>query len=180
MTKRAAMTTRAGMTTRKLDDIGADYLQRRGARSAPRLTNCLSGYNLISAYEEIVYGVPGARVLRAGDVVTIEVTVKLGRYSADSAGTVLIAPIADEGAKLRACAAAAFGRAIRVARAPEAAPGHGARDRARGEAAGRIDPRKMGDRASISRCMPPYILFFEPDAAKYRKSLSRLSGQGGN
>lgn len=49
---------RPGMTTAELDGIGASYLRRRGARSAPQLTYGFPGFNLISVNEEIVHGVP--------------------------------------------------------------------------------------------------------------------------
>ncbi|MGH7622402.1 MAG: type I methionyl aminopeptidase [Gemmatimonadaceae bacterium] len=113
-TMRAA--TQAGITTHELDDIGAEFLRRHGARSAPRFAYGFPGFNLISVNEEIVHGVPGPRVLRAGDVVKIDVTAELGGYIADSADTVLIAPVADDAWRLRRCAEAAFARAMRVAR----------------------------------------------------------------
>lgn len=92
--------TRAGITTQELDDIGADFLRRHGARSAPRFTYGFPGFNLISVNEEIVHGVPGPRVLRAGDVVKIDVTAELDGYIADSADAVLIAPVAERARRL--------------------------------------------------------------------------------
>jgi methionyl aminopeptidase len=108
---------RPGMTTADLDAVGAEVLERHGARSAPRITYDFPGFNCISVNEEIVHGVPGARVLAPGDVVKIDVTAELDGYIADSARTVLLPPVAPEGRKLRACAEAAFGRGLRAARA---------------------------------------------------------------
>lgn len=62
--ERMRSATRAGITTQELDDIGADFLRRHGARSAPRFAYGFPGFNLISVNEEIVHGVPGPRVLR--------------------------------------------------------------------------------------------------------------------
>ena len=78
---------RPGMTTEQLDDVGAKFLRKHGARSAPQLTYDFPGFNCISVNDEIVHGVPGPRVLAAGDVVKIDVTAELDGYIADSAIT---------------------------------------------------------------------------------------------
>jgi methionyl aminopeptidase len=106
---------RAGMTTEQLDDIGAAFLRRRGARSAPQLTYDFPGFNCISVNDEVVHGVPGARVLRPGDVVKIDVTAELDGFIADSAITVVIPPVSAQSRSLTECARAAFDRAMTVA-----------------------------------------------------------------
>lgn len=107
---------RPGMTTAELDGVGADFLRRHGARSAPQLTYNFPGFNLISVNEQIVHGVPGARRLEPGDVVKIDVTAELDGYIADSATTVLLPPVSPVARKLRKCARAAFEKALAVAR----------------------------------------------------------------
>ena len=107
---------RPGMTTAELDEVGASFLRRHGARSAPQMTYNFPGFNLISVNEQIVHGVPGPRRLEPGDVVKIDVTAELGGYIADSATTVLLPPVSLVGRKLRKCARAAFQRALAVAR----------------------------------------------------------------
>jgi methionyl aminopeptidase len=108
---------RPGITTEQLDDVGAAFLRRRGARSAPQLTYDFPGFNCISVNDEVVHGVPGARVLRAGDVVKIDVTAELDGFIADSAITVVIPPVTASGRTLEQCAKAAFDRAFAVATA---------------------------------------------------------------
>jgi len=107
---------RPGMTTAELDQVGADFLRRQGARSAPQLTYNFPGFNLISVNEQIVHGVPGSRRLEPGDVVKIDVTAELGGYIADSATTVVLPPASPVARKLRKCARAAFEKALAVAR----------------------------------------------------------------
>jgi methionyl aminopeptidase len=104
-----------GMTTGQLDDVGAKFLRRHGARSAPQLTYNFPGFNCISVNDEIVHGVPGSRVLRGGDVVKIDVTAELDGFIADSAVTVVIPPVSTAANNLAQCARAAFQRAVRVA-----------------------------------------------------------------
>jgi len=106
---------RPGMTTEQLDDIGAAFLRKRGARSAPQLTYDFPGFNCISVNDEIVHGVPGARVMRAGDVVKIDVTAELDGFIADAAITAVIPPISATARSLEQCAKAAFDRALTVA-----------------------------------------------------------------
>gem|GEM_PF-5488393 len=81
------------MTTAELDAVGAGFLRRQGARSAPQLTYQFPGFNLISVNEEIVHGLPGLRCLAPDDAVKIDVTAELGGYIADSATTVLLPPV---------------------------------------------------------------------------------------
>jgi methionyl aminopeptidase len=68
---------RPGMTTRDLDEIGSAVLEERGARSAPQLVYNCPAVNLISVNDEVVHGLPGGRVLQAGDVVKIDVTAEI-------------------------------------------------------------------------------------------------------
>lgn len=104
-----------GMTTEQLDDVGAKFLRRHGARSAPQLTYAFPGFNCISVNDEVVHGVPGARVLQPGDVLKIDVTAELDGYIADSAVTVVLPPASTRANNLIECAKAAFKEAFKVA-----------------------------------------------------------------
>jgi methionyl aminopeptidase len=106
-----------GMTTEQLDDVGAKFLRRHGARSAPQLTYAFPGFNCISVNDEVVHGVPGARVLQPGDVLKIDVTAELDGYIADSAITVVLAPVSTRANNLVQSAKSAFKRAFKVAAA---------------------------------------------------------------
>ncbi|HEX4681219.1 MAG TPA: type I methionyl aminopeptidase [Gemmatimonadaceae bacterium] len=106
-----------GMTTEQLDDIGARFLRRHGARSAPQLTYSFPGFSCISVNDEVVHGVPGARKLEAGDLVKIDVTAELDGYIADSAYTAIIPPGTSAANNLVGCARAAFKSGVKVAEA---------------------------------------------------------------
>jgi methionyl aminopeptidase len=106
-----------GMTTAELDSVGAEVFERHGARSAPRMVYGFPGVNLISLNDEAVHGVPGGRVIEAGDLVKIDVTAEVAGYVAEAAVTVALSsgpPVHEE---LRKCAELAFARAASVARA---------------------------------------------------------------
>ena len=99
---------REGVTTAELDEVAARVLALYGARAAPKLVYGFPGTACISVNDEAVHGIPGARRLERGDLVTLDVTVELNGYFADAAVTVGVPPITDEAAALLACAEAAF------------------------------------------------------------------------
>ncbi len=108
--------TRAGRSTADLDGLAAALFGAHGARSAPGLTYGFPGTVLISVNDEIVHGVPGPRVIAAGDLVKLDVTVEKDGYIADTARTVVVPPGDGLRTRLVACAEAAFRAGLRVAR----------------------------------------------------------------
>src|SRR5690606_8579554 len=102
---------RPGITTAELDALADKVLERHGARSAPRLQYGFPGTVCISVNEEAVHGVPGNRVIREGDLVTLDVTIELDGYFADAAVTVVVPPASPLAIALRDCAEAAFWKA---------------------------------------------------------------------
>src|SRR5256885_6750708 len=109
--------TRPGLSTAQLDAIGAAFLRKHGARSAPQLSYGFPGFTCISVNEQIVHGVPGPRVLAPGDIVKIDVTAELDGFVADAAITVTLPPVTAEARRLRKCAHRAFAQAMTVAHA---------------------------------------------------------------
>ncbi len=90
-----------GTSTAQLDAIAARALRDRGARSAPRLVYDFPGETCLCVNDEIVHGIPSAdRVLREGDLVTLDVTVEKDGYMADAAITVPVGRVAPRVAKL--------------------------------------------------------------------------------
>ncbi len=93
-----------GITTGELDAIGGKFLEDHGARSAPKLTYNFPGFTCISVNEEAAHGIPGAKVLKAGDLVNIDVSAEFGGYFADTGGSAIIPP--ESKLHLQICAAA--------------------------------------------------------------------------
>ncbi len=107
---------RPGITTGDLDDVAGTVMREQGARSAPAMVYGFPGRVLISVNDEVVHGIPGARVIEPGDLVKLDVTIEKDGYMADAATTVAV-PVASQSAqRLAACARAAFARAMEVAR----------------------------------------------------------------
>jgi methionyl aminopeptidase len=82
-----------GMTTAELDEIGAAFLEREGAVSAPQSTYDFPGATCISVNEEIAHGIPGTRVIAAGDLVNIDVSASKDGYFADTGATFRVPPV---------------------------------------------------------------------------------------
>lgn len=81
---------RIGMTTKELDDFGADILKKCGANSAPFVTYKFPGWTCISINSEMAHGIPSSRALEEGDLVNIDVSAELnGFYSDNGASFVL-------------------------------------------------------------------------------------------
>jgi methionyl aminopeptidase len=117
---------RPGMTTGELDRLGERLLADHGARSAPRLTYDFPGATCISLNEQAAHGIPGGRVIRAGDVLNVDVSAELDGYFADTGGTVVVPPATPQKTRLCHAARLALGEAMKVARAGRPISGIGA------------------------------------------------------
>ena len=106
-----------GMTTRELDLIGQRLLEEHGARSAPKLTYNFPGSTCISINEEAAHGIPGDRIIRAGDVLNVDVSAELGGYFADTGGTTVVPPTTPQKTRLCHATRTALAEAMKTARA---------------------------------------------------------------
>lgn len=93
-----------GITTSELDAIGGQFLELHGARSAPQLVYNFPGFTCISVNEEAAHGIPGSKVIRAGDLVNIDVSAELDGYFADTGASAIVPP--ESKLQLQLCAAA--------------------------------------------------------------------------
>jgi methionyl aminopeptidase len=106
-----------GITTRELDQIGKAVLQAHGARSAPVLVYHFPGSTCISINDEAAHGIPGDRVVQAGDLVNIDVSAELNGYYADTGASFAVPPVSAEDEYLLRCGKAALKQALGSIRA---------------------------------------------------------------
>src|SRR5688572_6027786 len=85
-----AAALRPGITTLELDDIGRKVLDEHGAQSAPEVSYDFPGATCISVNEEIAHGIPGSRVIAAGDLVNIDVSAVKDGVFADTGASYLV------------------------------------------------------------------------------------------
>ncbi len=82
-----------GITTAELDGIGRAAREAAGARSAPEMLYEFPGATCISVNEEIAHGIPGDRVIRAGDLVNIDVSAEKDGYFSDTGASFAVPPV---------------------------------------------------------------------------------------
>src|SRR5262245_19272837 len=104
----AAAAVRPGMTTAELDEIGARVLAAHGAESAPPKVYGFPAALCISVNEEAIHGIPGRRVIQAGDLVKLDLVAEKDGFFADAAVTVLVGAVSEQAQRLARCAESAF------------------------------------------------------------------------
>ncbi len=82
--------TRAGMTTRELDEMGRAFLEAEGARSAPQVAYNYPGATCISVSPVIAHGIPNEHVLSEGELIHIDVSAELDGYYADTGASLVV------------------------------------------------------------------------------------------
>ncbi len=107
-----------GMSTAELDQIGANFLAKHKARSAPILAYRFPGHTCISINDEAAHGIPSAnKIIQAGDLVNIDVSAEKDGYWADCGMSICMPPIAPERQKMLDVTRAAFDVACDSAKA---------------------------------------------------------------
>ena len=106
-----------GITTGELDAVCARELQAHGATPAPMIAYGFPGQLCISVNEEVVHGIPGSRVIEAGDLVKLDLEAEKNGYIADATIAVVVPPVSDLARQLIDCAEAAFFNALPAVRA---------------------------------------------------------------
>lgn len=117
MHERIREAARPGVTTAHLDRVAAEVIERRNASS-----NFLGyhGYPAVicaSVNEELVHGIPGQRVLRAGDLLSVDCGAIVNGWHGDAAFSMIIGEGSDEARRLVHTAEAALAAAIERMRA---------------------------------------------------------------
>ena len=82
-----------GISTGQLDDLAAETLASEGAQSGPIITYGYPGTICISVEDQVVHAIPGRRILRGGELVTLDVAAELDGYHADAAITVPVGSV---------------------------------------------------------------------------------------
>lgn len=99
--KVAGEAVRPGISTWEIDKIAYDYIKSQGAEP-----NFLGLYGFpatacISINDEVIHGIPSkTRILKSGDIVSIDLGAKIGGYNGDNAATFACGDISDEAKRL--------------------------------------------------------------------------------
>jgi methionyl aminopeptidase len=109
-----------GITTQDLEEAGRDWIARLGARSAcygyQHGSRRYPAHTCISVNDEVVHGIPSfRRVLRDGDIVSLDIVVWYNGYVGDNAFTVPVGTISPDLTKLLRVSREALDLGIRQA-----------------------------------------------------------------
>lgn len=93
---------RPGITTAEIDKKVEHFIRAQGATPSFLGYGGFPGSTCISVNNEVIHGIPGSRIIREGDVVSIDVGAFIGGYHGDNAGTCLAGEASQEAKRLLA------------------------------------------------------------------------------
>jgi len=106
-----------GISTGKIDEAVSKYIKSQGAASS---TLGYSGFPkscCISVNNEIIHGIPSnSRILKSGDIVSIDISANIGGYHGDNAYTFACGDIGENARKLINATKESLQKAISVAK----------------------------------------------------------------
>ena len=89
-----------GISTMELDAIAENVIRSMDAAPSFKGYNGFPGSICASVNEELVHGIPGSRILKEGDIISIDIGAYYKGYHGDSAWTYAVGRIAPETEKL--------------------------------------------------------------------------------
>lgn len=85
-----------GITTKRLDDEAGEFITSHGGIPSSKGYEGYPGNICISVNEEVVHGIGSDRILKNGDIVSLDIVVELDGYHADACETVPVGEINKE------------------------------------------------------------------------------------
>ena len=105
-----------GVTTLEIDQAVRRFIESQGAKPSFLGYSGFPGSACISVNEDVIHGIPGPRVLKEGDIVSIDVGAFIGGFHGDCAATYACGQISDEAKKLIEVTQQSFWEGIKFAR----------------------------------------------------------------
>jgi methionyl aminopeptidase len=97
----AGEAVKPGVTTYEIDQIAYRYIKKQGAEPNFLNYNGFPATACISINDEVIHGIPSKnRVLKEGDIVSIDLGAKVNGYNGDNAATFACGNISDEAKRL--------------------------------------------------------------------------------
>ena len=106
-----------GITTKELDLYGAEILASYGAKSAPISCYDFPGHNCISVNDTVAHGIPDDTIIKAGDIVNIDVSAVKDGFFGDNGTSFAVPPVTKRMQKLLDTGRLALELAIEAAQA---------------------------------------------------------------
>ena len=105
-----------GITTKELDELAFQFIRKHGARPSFKGYHGFPASICASVNDEIVHGIPGPRVLKAGDVISVDLGVIYNGFQGDSAFTMGVGEVSPDVQSLIEATEAALYAGIEKAR----------------------------------------------------------------
>ena len=105
-----------GVTTQQIDKAVFHFIREQGAIPSFLHYNGYPASVCISVNDEIIHGIPGKRVLREGDIVSVDVGAYIGGYHGDCAGTYPCGQVSEEAMRLIRVTQDSFFEGLKYAR----------------------------------------------------------------
>jgi len=105
-----------GIKTKELDEIAVKELKRLGGKSSFKGYRGYPASLCVSINDEIVHGIPGSKILREGDIVSLDFGAIYNGYHGDAAITVGVGKITPAAGKLIEATEGALKEGIKAAR----------------------------------------------------------------
>jgi len=107
----------AGVTTAEIDKEVYDFITKSGATPSFLNYGGFPGSACISVNEELIHGIPGKRIVRKGDIVSVDVGAKIHGFHGDCAGTYPCGEVSEETKRLIEVTRQSFFEGIKYAKA---------------------------------------------------------------
>ena len=107
---------RPGVTTQEIDKAVEHFIRKEGAIPSFLHYNGFPASACISVNDEIIHGIPGNRVLKDGDIVSLDVGAYIGGFHGDCAATFACGTISKEAQDLIDVTRQSFFEGIRFAK----------------------------------------------------------------
>ena len=108
---------RDGMTTRQIDRAVHEYIVKNGGRPSCLGYEGFPAATCVSVNDEVIHGIPGRRIVRSGDIVSLDLCATYKGFVGDCAGTYAVGEVSDEARRLIEVTRQAFFEGIRFAKA---------------------------------------------------------------
>ena len=107
---------RPGVTTQQIDKAVFQFITEQGATPSFLHYNGYPASVCVSVNDEIIHGIPGKRVLKEGDIVSVDVGAFIGGFHGDCAGTYPCGQVSDEAMRLIRVTQESFFEGMKYAR----------------------------------------------------------------
>lgn len=113
----AASMIRPGVTTHEIDTAVRRFIESHGAKPSFLGYGGFPGSACISVNEQVIHGIPGPRVLKDGDIVSVDVGAYIGGFHGDCAGTYPCGEVSEEALELIRITEQSFWEGMKFAKA---------------------------------------------------------------